>query len=190
MSKKSLKHTLFTKQTRAYIEGVVEQFNDQWVFFNIETEEASLLEERENKLLEIYDGQMWKKGYLLEDGQVQFSDGKIYVIKNHDHIRFQKDLFHSFDTLLSELSDDVFIQFVTSLNSLQFSIFDCIYCYNHDMFIRNKQGQTGVNFILFDNEESVCSVQHHFSYLEQNKQERFEFTMNNGKRMIVEKHIN
>lgn len=172
-------------QNRAFIEGTIEYINDQWVFFESESEEASLLEEYLHQEIEINRHARWRKGVLCEDGKIAFVD-EILLLKNNDTIRIRKNLIYSLERLLEEVSDDAFYQFITHLNSLRFSIYDCIYCYNHLTFLNKEERKEGVNFIIFDNQEDICSIQHHFCYYEK-KNDRFEFTLNNGRRTIIEK---
>lgn len=178
---------LFEFQTRAFLEGNVENINDQWVFFDIETEEASLLDEFLHQEIEVFRFNRWKKGILSEEGKLIFGEEVIFL-KNQDHVRIRKPLIHSLDQLLDEVSDDAFYHFVANLNTLKFSIYDCIYCYNHLEFLNNQERKSGVNFLVFDNHDEICNVQHHFTYYE-GKSDRFEFTLNNGKRVVIEKYL-
>ncbi|HWJ78524.1 MAG TPA: DUF2777 domain-containing protein [Niallia sp.] len=172
-------------QTRAFTKGSVEYINEQWIFFDEETEEASMLEEYIHQEIEVFSFNRWRKGILLEDGKVNTS-GSLYFLRNEDTIRIRKHLVYALEELLNELSDDSFYQFITTLNSMKFSIYDCIYCYNHLNFLRGETRKNGVNMMIFDNEEGLCSVNHHFFY-NKKQTDRFEFTLNTGKRMIVEK---
>ncbi|MFS8631187.1 MAG: DUF2777 domain-containing protein, partial [Bacillales bacterium] len=56
----------------------------------------------------------------------------------------------------------------------------------HLNFLEGAKRKEGVNFLIFDNQEMICNVQHHFGYYERER-DRFEFTINNGKRTIIEK---
>ncbi|WP_400246444.1 DUF2777 domain-containing protein [Niallia sp. JL1B1071] len=172
-------------QTRAFTKGTVEYINNQWIFFDEETEDASMLDEYLHQEMEIHSLNRWRKGILLEDGKVNIS-GSIHFLKHEDPIRIRKHLVFALEELLDDLSDDSFYQFITTLNSMKFSIYDCIYCYNHLTFLKDEKRKSGVNMMIFDNEEDLCSVNHHFIYNEKNT-DRFEFTLNTGKRMIVEK---
>jgi hypothetical protein len=176
---------LIEYQNRAHKKGTIEYINEQWVFFEEETEEASLLEEYLHEEVEVYRYSRWKKGILVEEGKMSSGD-EIILLKDQDLIRIRKNLIFSLEKLLEQISDDAFYQFVTHLNSLKFSIYDCIYCYNHLAFLQEDRRKEGVNFIIFDNQEDICNVQHHFCYYEK-KHDRFEFTLNNGKRTIIEK---
>ncbi|UII56958.1 DUF2777 domain-containing protein [Cytobacillus spongiae] len=176
---------LMEYQTRSFTEGTVEYMNDQWVFFDSESEEASLMDDYLHQEIEILYNNRWKKGKIFEGGKIDLGKDSIFL-QNHDLIRIRKHLIYSLERLLEGLSDDSFFQFVTSLNSLQFSVYDCIYCYNHLEFLGHEKRKSGVNFLIFDNQEQLCNVQHHFSYFE-SINDRFEFTINSGKRMIIEK---
>jgi len=176
---------LYEFQSRAYTEGTVEHINDQWVFFDNETEEASLVEEYLHQEIEIFYLNRWRQGLLFEDGKPNIG-GEIIFLGEQDTIRIRKQLVFSLERLLEGLNDDAFFQFVTTLNSLHFSIYDCLYCYNHLSFLKDESRQDGVNFLVFDNQDHICNVQHHFCYFEKTN-DRFEFTLNTGKRLIIEK---
>ncbi|MDQ0217564.1 DUF2777 domain-containing protein [Peribacillus cavernae] len=176
---------LFNRQTRAFSEGTVESINHQWVFFDEETDEASSLEEYLHQNVEIFRGNRWRKGCVEENGAVKHNN-QIFHLQDSEQIRIRKRLIYSFERLLDELNDDSFFQFVTTLNSLDFSVYDCLYSYNQLTFLREAKTQSGVNFFIFDNGTVLCSVQHHFYYSE-NEHDRFEFTLNTGKRIVIEK---
>ncbi|MBP2241126.1 hypothetical protein J2Z40_001688 [Cytobacillus eiseniae] len=172
-------------QTRAFTEGTIEYINNQWVFFDNETDEAALLDEFLHQEIEVFRMKRWKKGILFEEGKMGLSN-EMTTLKDQDTIRIRKHLIFSLEKLLDEINDDAFFQFITTLNSLKFSVYDCIYCYNQLSFLTTTERKSGVNFIVFDNQEQICNVQHHFSYFEK-MNDRFEFTLNSGKRMVIEK---
>ncbi|RFU68067.1 DUF2777 domain-containing protein [Peribacillus saganii] len=182
---KQQRATLLNHQSRAYTEGIVDYINEQWVFFDEETDEAYSMEDYVNHDIEIYRGNRWRKGVLGENGLVALGKTNVYLMEK-EQIRIRKQLLYSFERLLDEINDDSFFQFVTTLNSLDFSVYDSIYCYNQLTFLRDLSAQSGVNFLIFDNGTQICSVQHHFCY-SKNEQNRFEFTINTGKRIVIEK---
>ncbi len=176
---------LLELQRRSYTEGTVEYINHQWVFFDHETEEASALDDWTNKEIEVFRLKRWRKGTLQEDGKLNLGK-EFFLLKDQDMVRIRKNLVFSLERLLQEVNDDAFFQFVTNLNSMNFSVYDCIYCYNHLTFFDDSSQKSGVNFIVFDNEDTICSVHHHFYYYK-NTSDRFEFTLSTGKRMVIEK---
>ncbi len=178
---------LYETQLRAYTEGSVEHINDQWIFFDSETEEASLMEDFLQQEVELFRFNRWKKGILMESGKVVFGK-EMVALRDHDLVRVRKQLIYSLERLLDGINDDAFFQFVTTLNSLDFSIYDCLYCYNHLSFMSEETRKDGVNFMVFDNQLQICNVQHHFCYYEK-MSDRFEFTLNTGKRLVIEKMI-
>jgi hypothetical protein len=178
---------LYNTQERAYIEGTVEQINEQWIFFDAETEEASLMDEFLQQEVEIFRVNRWRRGKMIETGKVSFGK-EILLLRDNDLIRVRKHIIYSLERLLDGMNDDAFFQFVTTLNSMDFSIYDCLYCYNHLSFLADDTRKDGVNFMVFDNQLQICNVQHHFCYYEKIS-DRFEFTLNTGKRLIVEKMI-
>jgi hypothetical protein len=176
---------LMKQQTRAFTEGTIENINFQWIFFDDETDEASSIDDYMQNEVEVYRAGRWREGIILEDGAIQLRS-EITFLKKNESIRIRKKLLYSFEKLLEDLTDDSFFQFVPTLNSLGFSTYDCIYSYNQLTFLDQARNRSGVNFFTFDNSSQICAVQHHFSYGE-NKNDRFEFTINTGKRIIIEK---
>ncbi len=183
--RKQQRNKLIQHQQRAFTEGTVEYINEQWVFFDEETEEATLLNVWLNEEIEVFVYNRWRKGILKSDGKIGLRQ-EDYYLKDKDLIRIRKRLVYSLEQLLGEINDDALCQFIINLNSLHFSIYDCIYCYNHLNFLTESSQKSGVNFIVFDNGDNICSVQHHFVYYE-TKSDRFEFTLSSGKRMVIEK---
>ncbi|WP_174730764.1 DUF2777 domain-containing protein [Mesobacillus harenae] len=176
---------LLESQLRAFTEGSIENINEQWVFFDDETEEALLLDDYIHQEIEVYRHNRWKKGLLLKEGKIQ-TGASLIDLTNNDPVRIRKQLVYSLERLLEELNEDAFLHFITTLNSLQFSIYDCIYCYNHLTFLAQSEGKSGVNFIMFDNQEEIANVQHHFDYFDQ-QNDRFEFTLSSGRRTLIER---
>jgi hypothetical protein len=176
---------LIEYQPRAFNAGTVENINSQWVFFDEETDEAALVDEFIHQEVEVLRNNKWCKGFLLDNGRIQTGNDE-FLLLHQEPLRIRKQLVYSLERLLDELNDEAFIQFVNTLNSLNFSVYDCIYCYNHLTFLDHNRGKSGVNFLIFDNEELICSVQHHFDYIER-QNDRFEMTMSNGKRTVIER---
>jgi Protein of unknown function (DUF2777) len=172
-------------QSRAFLMGTIEIINDQWVFFDEETDEAMMLDEYLHQEIEVFRHHKWFKGILVEDGHIQLFNETVFLM-DQMNLRIRKKLIYSLELLLDELSDDTFIYFLQNLNALDFSIYDCIYCYNHLSFLPTEGKREGVNLLIFDNGEKICAVHHHFTYPQPSK-ERFEYTLNCGKRIVVEK---
>jgi hypothetical protein len=176
---------LLQRQNRSYTLGTVEFIHNQWVFFDDELDEATDLEFYTQQEVEVFRDQGWERGILESEGIVKTSYDKTNL-KDTETIRIKKALIYSLEMLIEELSDDSFFQFLTSLNSLEFSLYDCIFCHNHLCFLEDRKIREGVNFLTFDNGETVCSVQHHFTYYKKQR-DRFEFTLSTGKRIVIEK---
>ncbi|MFZ3589165.1 DUF2777 family protein [Bacillus sp. DJP31] len=168
-------------QERSYSEGNVEYIHDQWILFD-EQDEPISLNDRTKSSFEIYMSGKW---VLFE----QFDHGvaygqQSYPIKQGDTIRFQKQLLFTYQEWLSELTDESIERFVVSMNKLQYSIYDCIYCHNFLFFNVKQKPKNGVNFLVFDNGEQICAVQHHFKR-DQRHIDRFEITLNDGTRQLL-----
>ena len=123
-------------------------------------------------------------GVLTDHYTIQ-KDVSQYKLKNNDRLKIRKTLSYSFQSWLESLGDDAYFKFIRSLNQLDFSIFDILYCHNFASFLPDDN-KKGVNFLMFDNTVHLCSVHHHFDYLDVIKKDRFEFTMNTGKRIILQ----
>ncbi|MGN1401472.1 MAG: DUF2777 family protein [Bacillus sp. (in: firmicutes)] len=176
---------LIKHQPRAFTDGVVEFINNQWIFFNEENDEAYPLEEYVGSEIEVFRNGRWRRGTLLEPGVAKLKQETMFL-HHQEEVKIKRNLLYSFERLVEELNDDSFFQFIMTLNSLSFSIYDCIYGYNQLTFLKERQNCSGVNFFTFDNGLSVCSVQHHFVYSAK-EHDRFEFTQNTGKRIVIEK---
>ncbi len=175
---------ILENQERAYLEGIVEKIGDEWILIERETEEAFPLEEFSDRVVQVKLHDKWIKGILMEDFTVK-SDHHQYILQHEDLIRIRKTLTFSFQSWLDELNDDSYFMFIEKLNELNFSIYDILYCHNYSSFLTGSV-KSGVNFLLFDNTIHICAVQHHFTYDYHNKNDRFEFTLNTGKRMILQ----
>lgn len=184
--KNQLRAKILETQKRSYTAGTFEKINDQWVFFDEETDEAYPLEEYMNNDISLYRNNRWRKGTLIEEGK--FLSGKeLIFIRDEEQVRIKKNLLYSLERLLDNLHDDTFYQFITTLNAMDFSVYDCIYGYNQLSFSNSTQ-ENGTNFFIFDNGEHICSIHHHFCQREKDRN-RFEFTLNTGKRIIIEKML-
>jgi len=183
--KQQQRNELLKRQLRSFTPGIVEFINDQWIFFNDENDEAYPLEDYLQREMEVFRGSRWRKGFLSDLGTISLRKENL-TLMHQEKVRIKKSLQYSFERLLEELNDDSFFQFIMTLNSLNFSVYDCIYGYNQLTFLRDKKNCSGVNFFVFDNGQCVCSVQHHFVYSTK-EHDRFEFTQNTGKRIVIEK---
>lgn len=177
---------LIEMQPRAYTEGNTELINGEWIFFDLETEEAFPLEVFESREVQILRHNRWKKGILTKNMVVQSDEGT-FRICNNDWLKIRKSLLYSFEMWLEELHDDAFYRFLPELNRHGFSIYDLIFCHNHQAFLINFKKQ-GVNFMIFDNGDEILSVHHHFHY-DQEKIDRFEFTFNTGERFLLQSFL-
>lgn len=176
---------LIEQQSRAFSEGYIENINNQWVFFDHDTDEATMLDHYVGQEIEIFHHHKWIKGILEADGNFLHKNDTIFLLDKMK-LRMRKQIIFSLEMLLDELTDEVFLQFIKTLNSLQFSIYDCLLSHNHLAFLDGATEKQGVNMLIFDNGDSVLSVHHHFIY-EHEKKDRFEFTMSTGKRLIIDK---
>ncbi|CAG9623469.1 DUF2777 family protein [Sutcliffiella rhizosphaerae] len=171
------------EQKRSYTCGTVENINDQWIFFEAEDDEAFLLVEITEDGIEILLSNEWVPGVFMETGQVLLHTKHLYELNNGDAVRVRKRLPQAYMEWLEELSVDAFTNFTSLLNKSNISLYDCIYCHNTMQFMDLVKEPSGVNFLVFDNEAFICSVQHHFS---RGKliTDRFEYTLQTGKRYL------
>jgi hypothetical protein len=166
------------EQKRAYIQGTVEYVNNEWIFFDEENEEAALLEEMTKGNIEIFRFGQWFRGQLQENGIIRLDVDKV-PLQDGEIVRFHKRLPYAYQQWLASLPEKTFFHFVEWLNDLDFSLYDCLYCYNGLLFAKHS----GVNFIIYDNTELISNVQHYYERGSSYK-DRFEITFNTGKRFI------
>lgn len=174
---------LIEQQPRAFKEGNAEWINGEWIFFDMETDEAYPLDMFESREVHILRQNTWKKGILTSNMFVQGEQGTFRICHN-DWLKIRKSLLYSFELLLEELDDETFSRFVKELNEYGFSLYDLIYCHNY-LSLQTKENKQGVNMMIFDNGEKILAVQHHFTY-EKIMKDRFEITFNTGERFLLE----
>ncbi|WP_179865556.1 MULTISPECIES: DUF2777 family protein [unclassified Bacillus (in: firmicutes)] len=175
---------LFQKQPRAFTIGAIEEINDEWVFFDDETDEAFLLEDLIDEEFEVSINEEWIPA-SLRNGNFLIQYPKKKKLQNGDILRIQRKLLYSFDTLLKNLSDESFYTLAYLLNTHHFSLYDCLYCHNFLSFQPENSPSDGVNFIVFDNGELVCSVYHQFRISSEEQNHRFELTKATGNRYLL-----
>jgi hypothetical protein len=168
-------------QERTYTIGTVESIHDQWVFFD-EHDEPTALADITKECYQININDNWVTFHKFDDGMAL--GPQTYTIKHGDTLRIKKPLSYVYQEWLNELTDEAFGRIVQTLNNLQFSVFDCIYCHNFLFFKIDNKPFNGVNFLLFDNGEQICALQHHFERSHQHT-DRFEVTLNTGKRQLL-----
>ncbi|WP_458414372.1 DUF2777 family protein [Schinkia sp. CFF1] len=172
-------------QERAYIEGTIERIGDDWIFFDEINHEAFELNDLGDEF-EVQLNGIWKKGTLIED-TILLINHDFHYLTNGDYIRYKKNLTYSFKKLIEELSEESYLHFVKTLNSLSYSLYDCVFCNNFLSFLELREQKEGMNVIIFDNEEQICVVQHYFYRDGTNAKtfkDRFEFAQNDGNRTV------
>ncbi len=177
------KLSVIPDQERAFIEGTITNIGNELLFVDDINEEAYDLEDLSIEL-EIHLNGRWKKGTIIDD-TILYIDNNIHYLKDGDYVRFRKSLPYALEQLIEELSDEAYLQFVKTLNSLSYSLYDCIYCHNFLSFLESRFIKEGMNVMIFDNEEQLCVVQHFFDRRSENKQDRFEYTQSDGKRLVT-----
>ncbi|MBD1380610.1 DUF2777 family protein [Metabacillus arenae] len=170
-------------QERSYQAGKVLHKDNQYLFYDDVLDDVQLLEYVVEEEMEILVNLEWQKGMWKGAGKVHLPFGN-YDLKEGDFIRLKKDLPYALNKMLEAIPDETFLKLVQQLNSWGFSVYDCIYNYNQLLFMEKKTFKKGVSFYQFDNEESVCALQHHFERGMRNK-DRFEFTTSRGKQSVI-----
>jgi hypothetical protein len=178
------RHHLLERQERALVTGMIEIGEDNEIlFYDDSNEEVSLLQLHQNERIEILLHGSWYVGTYLTEGQLLIPMGN-HQLKTEDTLRIKKKVPYALEYMLKELTDDSFLAFTAKLNSISFSIYDCIYSYNQMVFQDEADDKKGVSFFQFDNEEAICGLQHHFSR-GSIQEDRFEFTTCTGKRALL-----
>ncbi|PMC40366.1 DUF2777 domain-containing protein [Bacillus sp. UMB0899] len=179
-----LKRTdLLLNQKRSYLTGLIEIANDQYVIYDDMNDELLLLDEIQHSHLEILQSTGWKSGEWIGFGKIKTNTGT-YSVNNGDTVRVRKKLPVALDEMLKELQDETFVRFIKQINSLGFSLYDCIYSYNQLLFMENRVHKKGVSFYQLDNEECILGIQHHFER-GIHSSDRLEITSSLGERRLV-----
>lgn len=180
---KRLQH--MPKQKRAFIEGSIELIGDEWVFFD-DFEDIAHDIRALGPAFEIFKKNRWHKAFVLENGNIKYNN-KVTTFSDGDRARFPRKLAPMYEELLLELEQHSFDRFIHTLNQQGYSIYDCIYCHNFHSFLQHQEKKIGVNTLIFDNNEMICTVIHHFIRTIDMANDRFEFTKSNGERFLLSK---
>lgn len=181
---KQRKHILYT-QPRAHTIGNVEYINEEWIFFDEESDEAFLLEDIVEDSFELLYKNNWLPARFYEENVLQVEDGQ-HPLQNGETIRIRKKLLTSYQEWLEELPDHTFSLLVETLQSLNYSLYDCIYCYNFLSFQPKEQHCEGINFLIFDNEDMICSLHHHYVRHHVHNKDTFQFTKANNEQFNID----
>lgn len=177
---------LIEQQRRSILEGQIEDVETFGLAFVDESSDEFIsLHELVGQKMEIFHQNAWMTGTVQTDLSI-LTLGETVYLQEGTKAKLKKPLPFSLTELLFQLPADIFIQFLTSLNNLGFSIYDCIYSHNFLSYLSKSRQKQGVNFMTFDNGEEICVVQHHFSYY-MKQRDRFEFTNSTGRRLVIEK---
>jgi hypothetical protein len=177
---------LLLNQKRSYLIGLIEVTNDQYVIYDDMNDELHLLEDIQDHYLEILCPHGWKPGKWIGLGKVKTELG-MSSLNCGDTVRIRKTLPLALDEMLKELPDETFIRLIKQLNSLSFSPYDCVYSYNQLLFLETQVHKKGVSFYHFDNEDSICAIQHHF-VRGVHSLDRIEMTTSFGQRSLISSH--
>src|ERR1700750_1424421 len=101
------RYQLLQEQPRAYISGNAEYINNEWVFFDEESDEAYLLSEFISEDLEIHINDVWIKAHFWEADTIKI-ENKQYFLENGEYIRIRKKLQTSYQEFLHSLNDEAF----------------------------------------------------------------------------------
>ncbi|WP_338780969.1 DUF2777 family protein [Metabacillus sp. FJAT-52054] len=179
----SLRKKLLHTQERSCMTGNICCFEGEWLFFEEDADEGKLVDTMDLSEMQVFNDGKWTHAIWLSEGKIKIESKELFLTDSH-MIRIRRRLPFAFEQLLRSLDDDSFIRFTGELNQLGYSIYDCIYCYNHLLFTNKKLKTACTSFYQFDNEDSICGVQHHCLPTDQIL-DRFEFTTSHGKRSIL-----
>ncbi|AWC31898.1 hypothetical protein TU51_05130 [Bacillus cytotoxicus] len=181
---KQRKHILYN-QARAHTIGNVEYINDEWIFFDDENDEAFLLEDIIEDGFEVLYNNNWLPARFYEKNILQIAD-EHHPLQNGEMIRIRKKLLFSYNEWIEELSDSAFSLFIDTLQTIHYSLYDCIYCHNFLSLQPKEQPCEGVNILLFDNEDMICALHHHYVRYSSCAKDIFQFTKANGEVLHID----
>lgn len=174
------RYHIMRSQPRSYTVGNIEYINEEWVFFDEESDEASLLWEIVEDDFEVLYNNHWLPARFYENDILKI-ENEPHPLENGETVRIRKKLQTGYEEWLKELSDSSFSTLTEALKQLDYSLYDCIYCHNILFFQPASAPRQGVNFIVYDNEDYVCSLHHHYIRDGETRKDIFEFTRADGK---------
>lgn len=142
--------------------------------------------------LEVRD--TWVKGHYLEAGMFKMNDGQSKKLVKNDRIRMEKKQLNPYELLLKELEQPALDSLEQSLQQFQINHEHVVSCHNtllNQLVDETKQQKySGTNFILYERNNEIISVQHHYERLLKEVEndltyDRFEVTSGSGKRYII-----
>lgn len=179
------RYHIMRNQQRAYTIGSIERINTEWIFFDEESEEASLVADIVQDGFEILYEQHWVPALLYENDIIKI-EHTLHHLQNKDILRVPKKLQYSYEVWITELPDLSFYTFASTLQELGYSVYDSIFCHNSLQFQSNFQLKQGVNFIVYDNGDLVCAVQHQYVRGIEVEKDIFTFTRADGETRMQE----
>jgi hypothetical protein len=180
----SNRYHIMRTQPRAHTIGNVEYINEEWVFFDEESDEAFLLDDVAEDSFEILYNNHWLPARFYENHTLKI-DNDVYRLQSGETIRVPKKLQYVYEEWIKELSDASFISLTEALGQLGYSLYDSIYCHNLLFFQVSNGPKQGVNFIIYDNEDIICSLHHHYIRESKVRKDIFIFTQANGTTLTV-----
>lgn len=163
--------------------GCICHMDGNWLFFEEDSDEGLIVDSMDLSDMQVLLDDTWVPAVWLSEGIVKTSAIELMLTESHS-LKIRRRLPFAFEQLLKSFDDDTLIKFANELNNLGFSFYDCIYSYNHLLFESRKLKTACTSFYQFDNEESICGVQHHRMPARE-VSDRYEFTTSLGKRSIL-----
>ncbi|WP_129731684.1 MULTISPECIES: DUF2777 family protein [Bacillaceae] len=173
------RYHIMRNQPRSYTVGNIECINEEWIFFDEESDEASLLWEIVEDDFEILYNNHWLPARFYENDTLKI-ENEPHPLESGETVRIRKKLQTGYEEWLKELSDSSFSTLTKALGRFDYSLYDCIYCHNILFFQPASAPRQGVNFIVYDNGDYVCSLHHRYIRDGEMSKDIFEFTRADG----------
>ncbi|MFD3447309.1 DUF2777 family protein [Microbacteriaceae bacterium 4G12] len=178
------RYSIMRNQPRSHTIGNVEYINEEWIFFDEESDEAFLLWDVVEDDFEILYNNHWLPARFYENHILKI-DNESHLLQNGEMIRVRKKLHTPYTEWLKELSDASFMALANTLQQMDYSLYDCIYCHNFLFFQPTKEPRQGVNFVIYDNEDMICSLHHHYVRDDEVQKDIFTFTKADGRTLTI-----
>ncbi|MCP8968251.1 DUF2777 family protein [Ectobacillus ponti] len=175
------RYSILRNQARAHTIGSVEYMNEEWIFFDEETDEAALLSDVIDDTFEILYNNHWLPARFYEQNTLKI-ENEPHVLQDGELVRVRKKLPLVYEELLKELSEEAFLGLSSLLQEFDYSLYDCIYCHNSLFFQPGNRTRQGVNFVIYDNGDRICSLHHFFIRDKQNGKDEFQLVRADGTR--------
>jgi hypothetical protein len=184
--------------------NAIKDKNEEYIEYSVKSVNGSpiLFSKKESHLplhdcpfeLELLLGNTWIIGHYTDNWNFHDRNGRNHILQENQTIRLAKRFLEPYQLLLNELEKPALQSLEKSLKQFKLTHKDLISCHNYLLSqlltSKNNRKFKGVNFMVYQTKQINVVVQHHYEREIHEEgvdhvYDRFEYTSNTGKRVIV-----